>query len=427
VFVSRGTHHADYDHFLVISLAWLCRQSPEEANNWILANIKTAEQARLACSVLYEVAGIAPHETIAFAAAAGIELKGPYRTNVLAKLASTDPAEFDARFSALSPTEQKYCSAKIAHVWAGNDLDRAILWCERLRGQPCEVNAIRGLVAQIADQDPAKVFEVLRRLSRTGGAVAPVTFYLTIHENGSDMTLPAIAGDLFAADPARTVELFKTHQRERADECIARAWTSWRSSDRMAADAWAGTVNDPEVKAALASAQLGEAAQDDPAMFLSCLDSQPPTKIEKKAVRDALLRVPRPEARKWIATHPDLAEAESTSWVTQRYLEEDRGAAVAWVYSLPVGANKDQALAQIALADDESTDTRAATAALESITNPALRTTVTFKLYSALRAKDTSAAESWLAGQPVPPEIRANWETLSSSRPSLIFPPQRRN
>ncbi len=425
--VSCRAHHSNYDHFLAVSLAWLCRQSPAETNDWILGNIKVAQRAKLARSVMYEVAGIAPHEAIAFAVAAGIELDIEYRTPILETLALTDPAEFAAMFSSLSPADQKRSASSIANHWARSDREGATRWCESLQGQPGEVNAIRGLLCEVAQQDPANVFEVFDRLSRTGGKMGSVAFYLTFHENGFSGMLPAIAGDLLASDPARTVELFKTHQRERAGECITKAWTSWRYSDRIAADAWAETINDPEVKAALVTGQLREAAKHDPAMLLSCLDANPSAEIEKKTIRDALLRVPRTDARKWIAAHPDLAEAESTSWITQRYLEDDHSAAVAWVDSLPVGENKDQALAQVALSDDESTNIGSATAALEAITNPALRTTVTFKLYSSLHAKDKRTAESWLAGQPIPLEIRANWETISSAKPSLVFAPQRPN
>lgn len=426
-FVSSGARHSDYDHFLAIALAWLCHRSPAEANDWILANTKTADQAKLARAVLLEAAGIAPHEAIVFAEAAAIKLDIDYRAPILEALASTDPAAFQAMFSSLSPADQKRSAAGIANHWALSDRESATRWCESLRGQPGEVNAIRGLLSSIAQHDPADVFEVFDRLSRTGGAMGSVAVYLTITEGGFRGMIPAIAGDLLATNPARTVELFQTHQGEYAGDCIARAWTDWRRSDRIAADAWAGTVNDSGVKAALESAQLREAAKDDPALFLSCIDSLPSAKIEKRAIRDALLRVPRSRAREWIATHPDLAESESTSWVTQRFLEEDRGAALSWVNSLPAGASKDQALAQIALASSRSSDSGSVTRALESMVDQKLRTTVTYKLFTALYARDKGAAQRWLETQPVSPEVRTNWETLTTAQPSLEFPPPRDN
>ncbi|MBK8476430.1 MAG: hypothetical protein IPL39_08925 [Opitutaceae bacterium] len=174
----------------------------------------------------------------------------------------------------------------------------------------------------------------------------------------------------------------------------------------------------PALLGIFADVHLQETADADPALFLSCLAALPPSNTERPSIEAALGNLPAPSAARWIAEHSEAVTPAFAARTALSYFQTDPEAASAWAHTLPAGPARDRALAGTAQAWGESGDAATATHTIEAITDPRLQTSTRFQIFSTLCQQDRPAALRWLATQPVSPEVRTNWETLTTAEAS---------
>jgi len=118
-------------------------------------------------------------------------------------------------------------------------------------------------------------------------------------------------------------------------------------------------------------------------------------------------------AVRWATTHADTLTAESASVLGARLLTQAPDQVLPWLESLPPGAARDAACVAIAANDAMLTQPAGFTDVVTLIDDPVLQTGTTYEIFRSMFRLSSSAAERWLALQPLSEEVRTSWQAIA--------------
>lgn len=428
-FVHQAPRFPERTNALGIPLSFIARTAPAAVADWLRNQQPASSRKELATQVVASICDENPFEALALARADQIPVEPNTIGYVLGCLAQREPTQAAALFSALPSAEKDDAAERIGRAWAEKDPDAALRWCDTLRGQLGEDLATRGVLSALADRDAKAAAAALERLHPSAETVESVLRQIAYLDASTSLLVaarlpaaqhPAAAKAVveasFGTAPDRAVALARASLPvPEFTTLVTSGWQEWRRSDRPAAEAWAANLADPALLEVFADVKLQEAAEADPALFLSCLATLPASNAESPSVEAALGNLPAGTAARWIAEHPAAVTPAFAARTALGYFQTDPEAASVWAGTLPAGAARDRALAGTAQAWGESGDAATAAHTVEAIADPRLQTSTRFQIFSTLCQADRAHAVQWLARQPLSGEIRANWEILATA------------
>lgn len=427
-FVHQAPRFPERANALCIPLSFLARSAPASVADWLRTQQPAANRKELATQVIASICDENPHEALALARADQIPVETNTLGYVLGCLAQREPAQAALLFSGLASDQKDDAAERIGRAWAEKDPDSALRWCDKLRGQPGEDLATRGVLSALADRDAKAAGAALERLLPSAETIDSILRQIAYLDATTSLLIAArlpaaqqraaakaVVEATFGTAPDRALALARANlPAPEFTSIVTSGWQEWRRSDRPAAEAWAANLADPSLLGLFADVQLQESANADPALFLSCLATLPTSNAESPAIEAALSNLPADVAARWITDRPDAVAPAFAARIAANYFRADREAATLWAHSLPPGTARDRALATTAQTWIESGDTATAALTVEAIADPRLQTAARFQIFSTLCQQDRPGALRWLATQPVSPEVRINWEILAT-------------
>lgn len=431
-FVQQAPRFPQRNSALALPLAAIARTDAASAAAWLLAHGTEIDRRRIGDEVFVTIANEHPREALEFTGA-GVRLSDGLLGYAIGPLAATEPDEALALLATLGGSDRVQASMILGQHWAAHDPAAALRWCATVAEERCAVAAANSVLLTIAEQDPRAAAAALGRHNLPDEAIAS-TLRTIAH------TDPALALDAAAklpigrqaavvrplleaaleAEPDRVAALGRAVlPTAEFNSVMHQAWTSWRDSDRVAAEAWADTVTDSDLRSRLEGIRLADGPAADPALFLASIESLPDAHREQQSIDTAVANLAPRDAARWLAEHPDLAPAAATVRTAEALFDTDEAAADAWARSLPAGGNRDLVLSSVAANWGLRGETDRATGALATIGDPLVRTATSFHLFRTLHGRNPDAAAAWLATQPLSAEVRANWEAIAAGRPNL--------
>ncbi len=428
-FVHGAPRFPERTNALCIPLAAAGRDAPEAVAAWLRDRVPLAARKELATQIVGSLCDQHPAAALALVRAEGIAVEPHTFTYIVGNLVQQDPPAALALFAALPATERVTSAELIASFWSARDPQAAVAWCEHQRGEPHADLAARGVLLALANRDAALAADALLRLQPGAETIGYTVNALTYNDATVALRLAeqlasearaaavrALAESALGTAPERIAALAHTALPPADFEpLMVSAWANWRRSDPTAAEAWAERLGDSPTRAAVLRAKLEEVANNEPDLLLASIDAVPAGELERTSIQSALNSLPVATAARWIAERPDLVEPAFAATTAAGYFEADRETATAWALTLPAGTARDHALAATARAWSENGDAAQATATVAAIAEPALRTAARFRVFRSLYERDSAGARTWLAAQPLAPEVRANWEDLAAS------------
>lgn len=417
---------------LTLPLAAIARNDPDSAAAWLRTHATEIDRRRIADEVATTIADSNPREALAFANA-NVHTSEGIVGYVIGKLAATAPADAAALFTTLAESERATAALMVGQNWATHDPTGALRWSATLTNERCATAAATGALLALAEEDPHAAAEALSRYALPPEAASSALRAIANADPALALstvsTLPtakqtAVARTLvetaLESAPDRIAALGRSLLPE-ADFAAAlrQAWTAWRESDRPAAEAWADTVTDLDLRNRLASIKLADSAESDPALFLASLDAVPDAYREPQSIQSALANLPPPDAARWVASHASAIPTAAAVQTAESYFNADQAAADSWARNLPVGEARDQALSSVAGNWGLRGETDRATGALAAISDPLARTATSFQIFNTLHGQSPDTAVAWLATQPLSAEVRTNWEAVAAGTQSF--------
>jgi hypothetical protein len=419
-----------------IPLAAICRDNPAQVADWLRVNLTEAERAPVTSFIIHLIGKANPRQALALIGTEITAIPGDEVARLLDQLFLLAPADALAAFTRFPSKIRIETAPGIAASIAKTDIDAALQWCASLRGQPGEAEAKEGVLSYLAENNPEKAIELIPVLATTGDLAAhaawkaartnPLLALQMIPKLPLDQrqhVFTDIAGYLFNSAPDQTVKLTGTYlPSEEAQQYVYRRLIDWRRADPEAAGAWMASSHDPEVESLLAYAKICDLP---PAERLARITATQSTNLTQSLLKTTLTDLSPAETSRWITANPDRIEPGFAAYLATKDLSFHDGnidTAISWVRTLPVGPLQDHASARVAYWAGRGEDFTRTDALIATISDSRLQTGTRFEIFNDLYRDNGSAALKWLATQPLPPEIRANWKTLVSATPANYFP-----
>jgi hypothetical protein len=427
-FISRASRFPRRNEALAIPLAAIARRNPQQTVTWLHSNLPEQDRGLVAQSVIEQIYQMAPRHALQLAEASDVPV-GPYYFGlVFGQLAQTSPQEAVAAFNKLSDQGQYQTAQPLASGWAEMDAASAIAWANSLGKTRTAYEAQTAVIQHLVGTDPAHAFELLRistlseshqnmlisQLANTNGPLL-IDRLGQLPEQQRNFAIRSLVEDSLDASPDRLASLARSQlPAEEAGRLLSMALGNWLAKDRPAAEAWAAGVQDPALRTYIEQAKLRETAQSDPKLFLDTIDGFPPVASDKQLVESALGQLTPEEAARWIASHPGMIDSDFAGRIASQYFTWDRDQALQWTQQLPAGETQNRAYSGLATSWAENgQDLDRAAEAITAISDPQVQIGARFKVFMTTYWQNPDQASRWLATQPLPPEIRANWQTLA--------------
>ncbi len=433
-FVIRAPRFPARNAALIGPLAILGKQDITAAEHWIKANLVLSDRREIGDSVVQQIGEDNPAAALQLAFAPDIPIDRYIFGGLIGQLARTDSVAALAYFGRLSEQGRASVAGGLVRQWYEVDPAATLRWVQSQRAQPHGKAATAGYLEAVATLTPERLADSLRQVGASSDDLGLDAFNLYSLSADAKLALlphlPAEERRLFLSDLVddeiqRSPELAWKLARESMDEkeaadIFARAWVTWQSSDRKAAQEWIQTAQDPSMRAALTRAVRRVAATDDPKAFLASLNPAGPDAQDTQLLNQAIVAINNSDsaaAAAWITKLNTAVSSRVVSSVASSWMDDDDVAALQWINTLAVGPQRDAALVGAANHWVNRDDLPKASVAISNISNPEQRTQAQWHAFQRAYGRNRETAAQWLAAQPISHEVKSNWLTILGGRP----------
>jgi hypothetical protein len=411
-----------------IPLARLAEISPDEMLAWVRQELPDDMREDVMVRSLRHLGETRPDLAIELAVRHVPE--NPHLTSqMLEHLAARDPVAASDWFERLGTDARKASAADLALAWLRKDRARATAWCLAQQGQPWAGRVMRALADHLASTAPSELPAILaspglspelrlnaiRRLSDSEPALA-LELAAALPIEMSHTVVADMFEQLFLDSPDSAVELARSALApEEFSRRVRMQWSRWCNSDRPAALAWAASATDPEVRRQIGLELQTQSIRRDPAAYLSATTPGTGSPDHPELLQLALSRLAETDpdqAVVWSRIHGATLTADGASSIGARLADNNPTKVLPWLQALPAGAARDAACATVAEIGAGGKDVAAFAHLIGMIGDPVLQTRATFRTYQVMFARNTAAAEQWLALQPIGEDVRTSWQAI---------------
>jgi hypothetical protein len=357
----------------------------------------------------------------------------PQNTRLVAQmlegLASRDLAAACDWFTRLDHDTRNASAADLAIVWLREDRSGATAWCLAQQGQPWATRVMRILADHLAGSAPAELPAILahpgltpeirlnaiRRLGDSDPALA-LELAAALPPKMSRTVVADMFDRLFHESPDSAIELGRaTLPSEEFSRRVRMQWSRWCNSDQPAALAWAANASDPELRRQLDLEVQTQSIHRDPAAYLAATAPGTGSRDHPELLQLALSRLAETEpdqAARWAKIHSGTLTAEGAARIGALLANKDPAQVLPWLQALPAGAARDAACATVAEMGGGRKDPVGLASLVGMIGDPVLQTRTTFRAFQSMFARNSAAAEQWLALQPIGEDVRTSWRAI---------------
>lgn len=433
-FVIRAPRFPARNAALIGPLAMLGKQDITAAEHWITTNLVLSDRREIGDSVVQQVGEDNPAAALQLAFAPDIPIDRDIFGGLIGQLARTDSVAALAYFGRLSEQGRTRAAGALVRQWYEVDPAATLRWVQSQHTQPHGRAATAGYLEAVATLTPERLPDSLQQVGASSDDLSFDSFnFFSLSADAKLALLPHLPqeerrlflSDLVDDEIQRSPELAWKLARESMDEkeaaeIFARAWVSWQSSDRKAAQEWIQTAQDPSMRAALTRSVRLVAATEDPKEFLASLNPAGPDAQDTQLLNRAIVAINNTDsaaAAAWVTKLSTAVSSGVVASVASSWMDDDDVAALQWINTLAVGPQRDAALVGAANHWVNRDDLPKASIAISNISNPEQRTQAQWHAFQRAFGRNREAAAQWLAAQPISQEVKSNWLTILSGRP----------